>query len=60
MGEVYRATDTHLKRAVAITVLPESVAGDADRLARFEREAEVLAALNHKRASSVNTDIILT
>ena len=44
MGEVYKATDTNLKRAVAIKVLPQSVAGDADRLARFQREAEVLAA----------------
>jgi serine/threonine protein kinase len=43
MGEVYRATDTNLKRPVAIKVLPDSVAGDADRLARFQREAEVLA-----------------
>jgi serine/threonine protein kinase len=47
MGEVYRATDTNLKRQVAIKVLPESVAGDAERLTRFRREAEVLASLNH-------------
>ena len=47
MGEVYRATDLNLKRAVAIKVLPESVAADADRLARFQREAEILASLNH-------------
>jgi eukaryotic-like serine/threonine-protein kinase len=47
MGEVYRARDSRLKRDVAIKVLPPSVAGDADRLARFQREAEVLAALNH-------------
>ena len=47
MGEVCKATDTNLKRAVAIKVLPESVAGDAERLARFQREAEVLASLNH-------------
>jgi hypothetical protein len=47
MGEVYRATDRNLKRSVAIKVLPASVTGDADRLARFQREAEVLAALNH-------------
>ena len=47
MGEVYRATDTNLKRPVAIKVLPASVAADAERLARFQREAEVLAALNH-------------
>jgi serine/threonine protein kinase len=42
MGEVYRAADSHLKRSVAIKVLPASVAGDTDRLARFQREAEVL------------------
>ncbi len=47
MGEVYRASDTTLKRAVAIKVLPESLASDADRLARFQREAEVLASLSH-------------
>jgi eukaryotic-like serine/threonine-protein kinase len=47
MGEVYRATDTNLKRAVAIKVLPAPVAADAERLVRFQREAEILAALNH-------------
>jgi len=47
MGEVYRATDTNLKRDVAIKVLPLSLATDAERLARFQREAEVLASLNH-------------
>jgi len=47
MGEVYRATDRNPKRSVAIEVLPASVAGDEDRLGRFQREAEVLAALNH-------------
>jgi len=45
MGEVYRARDTNLNRDVAIKVLPESFAGDADRLARFEREARTLATL---------------
>jgi eukaryotic-like serine/threonine-protein kinase len=53
MGEVYRATDTNLKRAVAIKVLPESVAGDAERLARFQREAEVLASLNHSNIAAI-------
>ena len=53
MGEVYRATDTNLKRQVAIKVLPASVAGDADRLARFQREAEVLAALNHPNIAAI-------
>jgi eukaryotic-like serine/threonine-protein kinase len=53
MGEVYRATDSQLKRSVAIKVLPASVAGDADRLARFQREAEVLAALNHPNIAAI-------
>jgi serine/threonine protein kinase len=53
MGEVYRATDTNLKRQVAIKVLPASVAADADRLARFQREAEVLAALNHPNIAAI-------
>src|SRR5438874_2230712 len=53
MGEVYRATDSHLKRSVAIKVLPAAVAGDADRLARFQREAEVLAALNHPNIAAI-------
>ena len=47
MGEVYRAHDTRLKRDVALKVLPQSFASDLDRLARFEREAQVLASLNH-------------
>ncbi len=47
MGEVYRARDTKLDRDVAIKVLPEAFTDDPDRLARFEREAKVLASLNH-------------
>ena len=46
MGEVYRARDTSLNRDVAIKVLPESLADDPERLARFDREAQLLAALN--------------
>ena len=53
MGEVYRATDTNLKRQVAIKVLPEAVAADAERLARFQREAEVLASLNHPNIAGI-------
>lgn len=47
MGEVYRARDTRLKRDVAVKVLPEAFSQDPERLARFQREAEVLATLNH-------------
>src|SRR5208283_4135891 len=47
MGEVYRARDTRLNRDVAIKVLPEAMAADADRLRRFEQEARTIAALNH-------------
>ena len=53
MGEVYQATDTNLKRAVAIKVLPDAVAADAERLARFQREAEVLASLNHPNIAAI-------
>jgi eukaryotic-like serine/threonine-protein kinase len=53
MGEVYRATDTNLKRQVAIKMLPPAVMSDAERLARFQREAEVLAALNHPNIAAI-------
>src|SRR5262245_27975772 len=54
MGEVYRARDTRLKRDVALKILPPSVAQDRDRVARFEREAEVLAALNHPNIAHIH------
>jgi serine/threonine-protein kinase len=53
MGEVYRARDSRLKRDVAIKVLPADVATDRERLARFQREAEVLASLNHPHIAHV-------
>ncbi|TAK11950.1 MAG: serine/threonine-protein kinase [Acidobacteria bacterium] len=53
MGEVYRATDTKLNRDVAIKVLPESFALDGDRVARFTREAQVLASLNHPNIAAI-------
>jgi serine/threonine-protein kinase len=53
MGEVYRAIDTNLGRPVAIKVLPQAFAQDADRLARFEREAKTLAALNHPNIAQI-------
>jgi serine/threonine protein kinase len=53
MGQVYQATDTKLKRQVAIKILPPSLAADHDRLARFQREAEVLASLNHPNIAGI-------
>ena len=53
MGEVYRATDTQLNRQVALKVLPDTFANDPDRLARFEREAKVLASLNHPGITAI-------
>src|SRR5262245_53084121 len=53
MGQVFRATDTKLKRQVAIKILPPSFAADPDRLARFQREAEVLASLNHPHIAGI-------
>src|SRR5688572_20588148 len=53
MGEVYRATDEKLGRDVAIKVLPSTLASDIDRMARFAREAQVLASLNHPNIASI-------
>ena len=53
MGEVYRARDTRLQRDVALKILPETFASDPERLARFEREAQVLASLNHPHIASI-------
>lgn len=53
MGEVYRARDTKLDREVAIKILPAAVSGDPERLARFEREAKVLASLNHPNIAQI-------
>ena len=54
MGQVYRATDTKLNRQVALKILPEAFATDPDRLARFEREAKVLASLSHPNIGHVS------
>src|SRR6202140_5437944 len=54
MGEVYRARDTQLKRDVALKVLPEAFARDPERMARFQREAEVLASLNHPNIATIH------
>ena len=53
MGQVFRARDTRLDRDVAIKILPEAFAHDADRLARFTREAKVLASLNHPNIAGI-------
>src|ERR1051325_8542748 len=53
MGAVYRATDTKLNRDVAIKVLPDAFASDAERLTRFAREAQVLASLNHPNIAAI-------
>jgi serine/threonine protein kinase len=54
MGEVYRATDTKLGRDVALKILPDTFARDPDRLARFRREAQVLASLNHTNIAQIH------
>src|SRR5512138_3475967 len=54
MGEVYRARDTKLKSDVALKVLPEDFEGHADRMASFQREAEVLASLNHPNIAHIS------
>ena len=54
MGEVYRAEDTNLDRQVAIKVLPDIFSGDPERLARFEREAKLLALLNHPNIAAIH------
>ena len=53
MGQVYQATDTKLKRQVALKILPEAFSADPERLARFQREAEVLASLNHPNIAAI-------
>ncbi len=55
MGEVYRAEDTNLSREVAIKVLPEQFTQDPQRLARFEREAKLLASLNHPNIAAIHS-----
>src|SRR5262244_3151100 len=54
MGEVYRARDMKLKRDVAIKILPDEFSRDPDRLGRFQREAEVLASLNHPNIAAIH------
>ena len=54
MGEVYRARDTQLNRDVALKILPDAFAADPDRLARFKREAQILARLNHPNIAQIH------
>ena len=54
MGQVYQATDTKLKRQVALKILPDAFAANPDRLARFTREAKVLASLNHPNIGRIH------
>ena len=54
MGQVYQATDTKLKRQVALKILPEAFSADPERLAWFQREAEVLASLNHPNIAAIH------
>src|SRR5262245_21291009 len=53
MGEVYRARDTKLSRDVALKILPDALSGDAERQARFKREVQVLATLNHPNIAAI-------
>ena len=53
MGQVWQATDTQLNRQVALKILPDAFAADPDRLARFKREAQILASLNHPNIAAI-------
>ena len=54
MGQVWQATDTQLNRQVALKILPDAFAEDPDRLARFQREAQILASLNHPNIAQIH------
>ena len=54
MGQVWQATDTQLNRQVALKILPDAFAEDPDRLARFQREAQILASLNHPKIAAIH------
>ena len=56
MGQVWQATDTQLNRQVALKILPDAFAADPDRLARFTREAQILASLNHPNIAAIHPD----